>query len=201
MLVGLVAFTEGNDHLTSPDIRTERLRLRRWVEADREPFARMNADPDVMAQFPAPLSRRDSDVLVDRIEAGFARHGFGLWALEVETSGEFIGFTGLAVPDFETSFTPTVEIGWRLARSAWGKGYATEAGRAVLDVAFLELLVAELVSFTAESNARSRAVMERLGLTRDPAGDFDHPNIAPGHPLCHHVLYRITESERRELTG
>ena len=182
-------------------MRTERLLLRRWVQADREPFGLMNADPEVMASFPAPLSRHASDLLVDRIEGHFVRHGFGLWALEIVASGEFIGFTGLAIPHFEAAFTPTVEVGWRLARSAWGHGYATEAGRAVLGIAFSELLLPEVVSFTSELNTRSRAVMERLGLRHDPADDFDHPDIAPGHPLRRHVLYRLTEPDWRKLTA
>ncbi|MGH7881712.1 MAG: GNAT family N-acetyltransferase [Candidatus Dormibacteraceae bacterium] len=172
------------------NIRTERLLLRRWRQADRGPFAEINADPEVMLYFPAPLSRDESDALVDRIEAGFSRNSFGLWALEVATSGEFIGFTGLAVPNFEAAFTPAVEIGWRLAQAAWGKGYATEAARAVLGVAFDELGLAEVVSFTSQANTRSRAVMHRIGMIRDCADDFDHPRLAPGHPLARHVLYR-----------
>jgi len=172
-------------------LSTPRLVLRRWRDADREPFAAMNADPEVMEHFPAPLSRAESDELVDSIEAGFEHHGFGLWAVEVRESGEFVGFTGLAVPSFEAHFTPAVEVGWRLARPAWGRGYATEAGAAALEFAIAELDLGEVVSFTSVANRRSRAVMERLGMTRDPADDFDHPLIAPGDPLRRHVLYRI----------
>jgi RimJ/RimL family protein N-acetyltransferase len=144
-----------------PAIRTERLVLRRWLQRDREPFAAMNADPEVMAHFPAPLTREESDALVDRIEAGFAEHGFGLWALEVRSAGAFIGFTGLAVPSFEAAFTPAVEIGWRLQRPAWGQGYATEAARAALAVAFDQTGMREVVSFTSTVNDRSQAVMPR----------------------------------------
>lgn len=187
--------------MTPAEIRTERLLLRGWRRTDRGPFAAMNADPDVMAYFPEPLSRQASDLLVDRIEAGFARNGFGLWALEVVASGRFIGFTGLAVPSFEAPFTPAVEIGWRLGRSAWGKGYATEAGRAVLAVAFSQFLLPEVVSFTTESNTRSRSVMERLGLAHDPADDFDHPDISPDHPLRRHVLYRLRRADWHALTA
>jgi RimJ/RimL family protein N-acetyltransferase len=175
-----------------PAIRTERLVLRRWLERDRAPFAAMNADPEVMEHFPTPLSREESDAFVDRIEAGFDEHGFGLWALEVRTSGAFIGFTGLSVPSFEAAFLPAVEIGWRLRRSAWGKGYATEAARAALDLAFDEIRLGEVVSFTSWVNCRSRAVMRRLGMTHDAADDFDHPRVPPG-PLRRHVLYRMTE--------
>jgi ribosomal-protein-alanine N-acetyltransferase len=176
-----------------PAIRTERLVLRRWLQRDREPFAAMNADPEVMAHFPAPLTREESDALVDRIEAGFAEHGFGLWALEVRSTGAFIGFTGLAVPSFEAAFTPAVEIGWRLQRSAWGQGYATEAARAALAVAFDQTGMREVVSFTSTVNDRSQAVMRRLGMTHDHADDFDHPRVPPGSPLRRHVLYRLTE--------
>ena len=173
------------------ELRTERLLLRRWEESDRKPFAALNADPAVMEFFPEPLDRDESEELVERIEMGFERHGFGLWALELRPGGEFIGFTGLAAPPFEAHFTPAVEVGWRLARSAWGKGYATEAGRAALAHGFGELGLGEIVSMTTVRNRRSRAVMERLGMSHDPADDFEFPNLPPGHPLRSHVLYRL----------
>lgn len=175
-----------------PELDTDRLLLRRWRPADREPFAALNADPEVMAHFPAPLSRAQSDQMVDRIEAAFERQGYGLWALELRATGEFIGFTGLNDAVFEAHFTPAVEVGWRLARSAWGFGYATEAARAALAYAFDALGLEEVVSFTAVSNTRSQAVMRRLGMTHEPADDFDHPNVPVGHPLRPHVLYRMT---------
>jgi RimJ/RimL family protein N-acetyltransferase len=150
----------------------------------------MNGDPAVMEYFPAVLTRGQSDDLIEKIEAGFEVHGFGLWALELKDGGGMIGFAGLAVPDFEAHFTPAVEVGWRLARSAWGHGYATEVGRAALEFGFGEAGLAEVVSFTSTGNARSRAVMERIGMTHDPADDFDHPNLPESHPLRHHVLYR-----------
>jgi RimJ/RimL family protein N-acetyltransferase len=170
---------------------TDRLLLRRWRDDDREPFARMNADPAVMEHFPAPLTREQSEEMIDRVEAHFEERGFGLWALEVTRTGEFIGFTGLATPRFEADFLPAVEIGWRLARPAWGHGYATEAARRALRVAFSDAGLTEVVSFTTVGNLRSRAVMERIGLTRDPAGDFDHPLVPAGHPQRPHVLYRL----------
>ncbi|WP_310738109.1 GNAT family N-acetyltransferase [Microbispora sp. H10949] len=169
-------------------IRTDRLVLRRWREEDKEPFAALNADPVVMEHFPATLTREESDTFVERIEAAFDERGFGLWA--VEADGVFIGFTGLQVPRFAAHFTPCVEIGWRLARSAWGHGYATEAARASLEHGFGTLGLTEVVSFTAVPNLRSQAVMRRLGMTRDPGEDFDHPVLPEGHPLRRHVLYR-----------
>jgi RimJ/RimL family protein N-acetyltransferase len=174
------------------ELRTERLVLRRWQKADLSPFAAMNADPAVMEYFPAPLDRASSDALVSRIEAGFHARGFGLWAVEVADSGQFVGFTGLAVPGFAAHFTPAGEIGWRLARPAWGHGYATEAATAGLSAAFGALGLAEVVSFTSSLNVRSQAVMRRLGMTHDPLDDFDHPNLPPGDRLARHVLYRIT---------
>jgi RimJ/RimL family protein N-acetyltransferase len=170
-------------------LRTARLVMRRWREEDREPFAALNADPAVMEHFPGLLTRGESDALVDRIEAAFETDGFGLWALEV--GGEFIGFTGLARPGFR----PEVEVGWRLARHAWGHGYASEAARAAVTFGFDEVGLTEIVSFTVPANVRSRAVMERIGMTRDPADDFDHPRVPAGSPLRRHVLYRIHPDE------
>jgi len=176
---------------------TERLLLRRWREDDREPFAALNADPAVMEHFPARLARAESDAFVNRIGAQLDERGWGLWALEVRETGAFIGFTGLAVPRFEAHFTPAVEVGWRLARSAWGFGYASEAARAAVAVGFGELGLDEIVSFTASANTRSRAVMERIGMTRNEADDFDHPALPEGHPLRRHVLYRLASPSRR----
>jgi ribosomal-protein-alanine N-acetyltransferase len=172
------------------EILTSRLRLRRWRRSDREPFARMNADPAVMEHFPAALTREQSDDLIERIEAGFERDGFGLWALEVIETGDFVGFTGLSVPAFEAHFTPAVEVGWRLARPAWGNGYATEAGRAALELGFSRARIEQIVSFATLANVRSRAVMKRLAMSHDPSEDFDHPDIPAGHPQRRHALYR-----------
>ncbi len=169
-------------------LRTDRLLLRGWRESDLEPFAALNADPQVMRYFPAALSRAQSDALAARLSASLTERSWGLWA--VERDGVFLGFTGLAVPGFEAHFTPAVEIGWRLARSAWGHGYATEAATAVLRFAFEELRLHEVVSFTAVENQRSRAVMERIGMVRDADGDFDHPAIPASSTLRRHVLYR-----------
>lgn len=172
-------------------IETERLVLRQWRDADRDPWAAMNADAEVMEFFPSTLTREQADGFVDHVAAHIDRHGWGLFATEVRASGDFIGFVGLAPASFEAHFTPAVEIGWRLTRAAWGSGYATEAARAVLDMGFRELGLDEIVSFTAVDNLPSRAVMQRIGLRHDPADDFDHPKLAPGHRLRRHVLYRL----------
>lgn len=177
------------------ELRTARLRLRRWRASDQAPFAALNADAEVMAYYPAPLDRAGSDAAADRIAAHWARHGFGLWAVEVPGVAEFAGYVGLAVPGvalpFASAQEPPVEIGWRLARAYWGRGYATEGARAALGDAFGRLGLAEVVSFTPAGNARSRAVMERLGMRRAPGEDFDHPALAAGHALRRHVLYRL----------
>ncbi len=178
------------------NLSTPRLLLRRWRETDRSPFAAMNADPLMMEYFPDRLTRAESDDLIARIEADFEIHGYGLWALELRASGQFIGFGGLAVPSFNAHFTPAVEVGWRLARSCWGQGYATEAGLASVAFGLRDGGLHEIVSFTSATNVRSRAVMERIGMTRDPADDFDHPALPETHPLRPHVLYRISAADR-----
>jgi RimJ/RimL family protein N-acetyltransferase len=175
-------------------LRTERLRLRPWQESDLKPFADLNADPVVMEHFPSVLSREQSDTVALRIQAAFSADGWGFWALEIahgEGAGRFAGFTGLSVPSWTAPFTPCVEIGWRLPRWAWGRGYASEAAREALRFGFVELGLEEIVSFTTEANTRSRAVMERIGLARDAGGDFDHPNVPADDPHLRHVLYRL----------
>ena len=177
------------------DVRTPRLLLRRWREEDLEPFAALNADPVVMEHFPAPLDRAASDALAARADAHLAEHGWGLWAVHAVAEDRFAGFTGLAVPRWDPPFGPCVEVGWRLSRWAWGAGRATEAARAALDVAFTELGLEEVVSFTAVGNERSQAVMRRLGMVRDPDGDFLHPSVPAGHPVEPHVLFRLRAQE------
>ncbi len=172
-------------------IRTKRLLLRPWLASDREPFAAMNADPEVMEYFPSPLSRSESDSLALHIERHFQIRDFGLWAVEIPSVADFAGFIGLAVPRFPAHFTPCVEVGWRLARQHWGCGYATEGALASLDFGFRVLGLSEIVSMTVPANVRSRRVMERIGMTHDPRDDFDHPFLPVGHPLRRHVLYRI----------
>ena len=170
-------------------IRTKRLLLRRWRDTDRAPFAALNADPEVMRYFPATLDRPASDSLVNVIEARFDHQGFGLWALELAGSGEFIGFTGLNPMPDGVPGAGGMEVGWRLARSAWHQGYATEAATAAADVAFTGAGLPELWSMTAVLNEPSQAVMRRLGMTR--YGYFEHPRIELNHPLRPHVVYRL----------
>jgi RimJ/RimL family protein N-acetyltransferase len=173
------------------ELLTARLHLRQWRAGDLAPLAALNADPEVMRFQPAVLSRAESDALAAREQAHLERRGFALWALERRTDGAFLGFTGLAVPAFEAPFTPCVELGWRLARAYWGCGFATEAARACLELAFGELSLQEVLAFTVPQNLRSRAVMQRLGMQHDALGDFEHPRLPQGHALRPHVLYRL----------
>lgn len=176
---------------TGARLITDRLILRSWRFEDREAFAEINADPRVMEHFPSTLTRDESDALADRIAAALARDGYGLWAVEVRGGAPFVGYVGLAAPTFEAAFTPAIEVGWRLAAAHWGRGYATEAAAESLRVAFDVLGRDEVVSFTVPQNTPSRAVMERLGMTHDPADDFDHPRFLSDGRLRRHVLYRI----------
>jgi RimJ/RimL family protein N-acetyltransferase len=172
-------------------LETDRLLLRRWKASDREPFAEINADPRVMEFFPSLLSREESDLFVDRIETHFDNHGFGLFATELKREAKFIGFIGLLIASFQAHFTPCVEIGWRLAAPYWGRGLATEGSRKVVQFAFERLRLDSIVSFTVPQNVASIRVMEKLGMTRNPTDDFDHPRLPEGHPLRRHVLYRL----------
>jgi RimJ/RimL family protein N-acetyltransferase len=173
------------------EIRTERLRLRSWAVEDRAPFARINADPRVAEFLPGPLSRAESDARADAIEAHFQEHGFGLWAVEISNVTPFAGFIGLSIPTFQAHFTPCVEIGWRLDADFWNQGYATEGALAALEFGFTWLQLAQIVSFTVPANARSRRVMEKIGMSHSPADDFDHPLLPETHRLRRHVLYRL----------
>lgn len=172
-------------------LRSERLLLRPWRAADRDPFAALNADPVVMEYFPGTLTRIESDALAERIDGDIQRLGYGLWAVEIPSEAPFIGFVGLLETSETMPFAPATEIGWRLARGYWGRGFASEAARAAIAFGFDELALEEIVALTAAGNLRSRRVMERTGMRRDPAEDFVHPQLAEGHPLADHVLYRI----------
>lgn len=176
-------------------LETERLLMRRWRESDREPFAALNGDPGTLAFFPATLSRAESDALVERIEARFDADGYGLWALEVKESGQFIGFTGLAPLRADVPHGGGTEIGWRLARSAWHRGYATEAARTARDAAFGGIGLAELWSMTAVLNAPSQAVMRRIGMTE--VTRFEHPGVPDGSPVKPHVMYHLARPAGR----
>lgn len=170
---------------------TERLRLRLWTDADRDAFRRMNAAPRVMKFFPSTLSEAESDALLGRIRAHQEEHGFTFWAVEDTRTGNIAGFTGLARVTFDAPFTPCVEIGWRFLPEYWGKGYAIEAARSVMEYAFKVLNLPEVVAFTTETNLPSQGLMQRLGMLHNPAEDFDHPALPPDHPLHRHVLYRM----------
>lgn len=182
-------------------IETGRLLLRNWQKCDREPFARMNSDPRVMEFMPGCLSSAESDLLADRIERHFREHGFGLYAVELRQERQFIGFAGLAIPAFEAHFTPCVEIGWRLSADSWGGGLATEGAKAIVRHAFDVLGLDSIVSFTVPANTRSIRVMEKIGMTRDPSEDFDHPNLPEGHPLRRHVLYRLRRDSAKHVSA
>jgi RimJ/RimL family protein N-acetyltransferase len=176
------------------ELATERLRLRRWRPSDAAPFAAMCADTRVMEHFPALLSREEADAMIGRIRTHFEQHGYGLWAVEIPGVAPFAGFIGLCIPRFEAHFTPCVEVGWRLAPEYWGNGYATEGARGALAFGFEQLGLDEIVAMTAPENVRSRRVMEKLGMTHNPADDFEHLLIPEEHRLRQHVLYRIRKS-------
>jgi ribosomal-protein-alanine N-acetyltransferase len=172
--------------------------MRRWREEDREPFAALNADPVVREHFQGTQSREESDAFIDRIEEHWREHGWSNWAIEVPGVAPFIGYVGLWPADYVAN-RPMVEVGWRLAREHWGHGYATEAAREALRFGFEDVGLDEIVSFTVPQNVRSRRVMERIGLLRDAAGDFDHPKVDPiAYPhLVPHVFYRLGREQWR----
>lgn len=181
----------------SIEVETPRLVLRQWRGADRQPFAALNADP-LVTEYLLPLTGPESDALADRLAAGIDEHGWGFWAVEAPGVAPFIGFVGIKSLPPTLPFAPGVEIGWRLARPHWGKGYASEAARAALKVGFEQVGLDEIVAFTATGNLRSRAVMERLGMAADP-DPFDHPAVPDGSPLRLHVRYRIGRQDWRGL--
>ena len=182
-------------------LKTKRLLLRPWREEDLEPFAHLNADARVMEYFPSILSREESVQMAHRMQAAIEKRGWGFWAVSVPGIAEFIGFIGLNKIEstYAVPFAPAVEIGWRLAFDYWGKGYATEGALACLKYGFEVLNLEEIVSFTAVQNQRSRRLMEKLGMHRDPKDDFENPKIPEGHPLRRHVLYRIRRKEWQSL--
>ncbi len=182
--------------MSDTTLTTPRLLLRPWRDADRVPFAAMSADPEVMEFFPDLLTREESDAFIERARQGFAwTGGWGWFAAQERESGAFAGVAGLAPVRFEAHFTPAVEIGWRLARAAWGRGFATEAASAIVTFAFGELGLDEVVALAVPANTRSLAVMRRLGMTHDPADDFDLPTLPPDSPVRRHVLYRLTAEQ------
>ncbi|XYK78744.1 MAG: GNAT family N-acetyltransferase [Labrenzia sp.] len=174
-------------------LETDRLVCRRWQDADLEPFARMCADPEVMRYFPEPLTYDQTAALIDRAKAKQEQDGFCFMPVETKDTSEFLGFVGLSIPAYAKPlpFGPCVEVGWRLKRSAWGKGYASEAATAWIRFGFETIGLEEIVSFTAETNTPSQKVMTRIGMSRDPADDFLHPMLPDTHALAPHVLYRL----------
>lgn len=201
---GTTTTTPGTSVLPTPELSTERLTLRAWTDSDRGWFADLNADPVVMEHFPSTLTRAESDAFVDRVAASFEQHGFGLWAVEVAATGEFIGVTGLSVPRFHAAWMderaeqPVVEVGWRLKRSAWGNGYASEAARTCIDFGFEERGLREIVSFTTLTNVRSQAVMERIGMSR--LAEYLHP-IPGQEPLPSVVYHLLARPDGARVTG
>jgi RimJ/RimL family protein N-acetyltransferase len=172
-------------------LETPRLRLRLWRDEDLEPWAALNADPRVREFFPSVETREQSAASMQRVRDHFARHRFGLWAVEVKNGAPFIGFVGLWIPSFDAPFMPAVELGYRLAFAHWGHGYATEGSRVALEYGFTTLGLTEIVALTAVGNERSRRIMEKLGMSHNADDDFDHPDVPAGHPLRRHVLYRL----------
>lgn len=181
-------------------IYTDRLILRDWHGDDLEPFAVMNADETVMEFYPATMNREESDALAMRLQQDMDAIGFGLYAVEVKSTGNFIGYVGLSEVRFPAAFAPAIEIGWRLAAPSWGHGFATEAARACLTHGFSQLGFPELVSFTTRTNKKSIAVMERIGMSRRPEEDFEHPKLPVGHPQRPHVLYKIENPDPPAIT-
>ncbi len=183
------------------ELRTPRLLLRPWRETDLVAYAALNADPEVRRWFLGTLTREQSDAQAAQLQAHIAAHGFGFWAVEALGVAPFVGFVGLQHVAVAAPFAPAVEVGWRLARAYWGKGYATEAARAALAHGFGPLKLAEIVSFAVPGNLASRRVMERIGMRHDPGGDFDHPGLPEGHLLQRHVLYRATRDGEHSHPG
>ena len=181
-------------------LTTERLILRQWRKDDYAPFAALNADPTVMEYFPAPLKPAESDAMADRIFKLIEEKGYGFWAIEEKKSGDFIGFVGLNEPGYDLPFNPCLEIGWRLAKAYWGKGYASEAASKALEFAFEKLERDEVVSFTTTTNIRSQAVMRKLGF-RNSGSDFNHPALDDGHPLERHVLFKLSKEDWMNSQG
>lgn len=177
-------------------LTTDRLILRTWIPEDVACMAAINADPIVMEYFPSTQNLNATNKLIQHINEQYERYGYTLYAVETKDTGEFIGFVGLnhpnfKIPNFIGKNNPVIEIGWRLSAQHWNRGYASEAAKAVVEYAFSVLNLKELISFTAVTNTRSRRVMEKLGMQHDTSDDFDHPRVAPTHPLCRHVLYRL----------
>lgn len=186
--------------MTPIGLSTPRLILRPWRDEDADAFAAMFDDPAVMEFLLPAKDRAAIDAIIGRVRKHFDEHGFGWWAAELKATHAFIGFIGLSNIPFEAHFTPAVEVGWRLASAYWGQGYATEGAKASLDAGFAQLGLGEIVSLTVPANRRSWRVMQRIGMKRDPADDFDHPRVPDGSPMKRHVLYRISRARWEEMS-
>ena len=176
------------------EFETSRLKLRQWCETDKLQFALINADPEVKAYYPSVLNRKESNALADKLKSKIAVQGWGFWAVELKANKKFIGFVGINEPDYETPVSPMTEIGWRLNKYYWGRGLAGEAANAVLGIAFNSLNLQRVYAFTATTNKRSIALMQRLGMT-DTRQNFFHPRVPKSSPLSEHVLYSIEKPE------
>lgn len=181
--------------MTGSTLRTQRLVMRPWREADLEPFAAINGDPEVRRYFPSVLSRAESDGNAQFLSSAFEPEGYGPWAIEVPGVASFVGFVGIWKVTFDDPPRGRVEIGWRLAQAHWGKGYATEAAAAALAFGFGPGGLEEIVAFVVPDNRASRSVMDRIGMRENPAAAFDHPRVPEGHPRRRHFLYRIRRAE------
>ncbi|ENX34462.1 hypothetical protein F889_01744 [Acinetobacter colistiniresistens] len=174
-------------------IETARLRLRQWQAQDSACFAAMSTHPQVMQYFPKLLTRAESDAMIDKMQSIIETQGWGLWAVELKQNQQFIGFVGLHDQPTQFSFSPCVEIGWRLDHAYWGQGYAPEAAQAALAFAFNQLKLDKVVAFTTLENAKSQTVMRKLRMKK--VSEFQHPALATEHPLSWHVLYEILKSD------
>lgn len=184
---------DGNSSL--PIIETERLVLRTWKQDDADAYFQINQDPKVIEFLPGSLTMKQVNDFIPAVNSHGNKHGYTLWAVELKETGELMGFIGLNYTDWESHFTPAVEVGWRLGSQYWGRGFATEGAEASLDYGFKQCDLKEIVSFTVPANIRSIRVMEKIGLKRDLASDFYHPKLDRNHPLSHHILYRLTADE------
>jgi RimJ/RimL family protein N-acetyltransferase len=176
-------------------LETKRLILRTWQQSDLEPMTKINLDPKVMEYFPSTFKKQETIAFINKINSHYDKHGFTLYAVEIKETQQFIGFVGLLNTNFDAHFTPATEIGWRLGSEFWGKGYATEAAKAVLDYAINELNIDEVVSFTSAINKASIRVMEKIGLHYNPKDNFDSPNVKNHSKLVKHVLYRLKKED------
>jgi ribosomal-protein-alanine N-acetyltransferase len=186
---------------TTPELQTQRLRLRAWRDEDLPIFAAMNANGEVNRYLLGPLTRLQSDAVVGRFIQHFQHVGFGMWAVEAPSVASFIGAVGISIPSYTAPFTPCVEVGWRMAPEYWGHGFATEAAQAALEFGFRKVELPEIVALTVPQNARSRALVAKLGMTRAASDDFDHPLVPAGHPLQRHVLYRLRKEAWQQAQG